>query len=37
MRAKMASKLSMNRRFVLVVGLVLVLDIPSRLGVFEDE
>jgi len=25
----------MNRRFVLVV--VLVLDIPSRLGVFEDE
>jgi len=25
----------MKRRFVLVV--VLVLDIPSRLGVFEDE
>src|SRR5437667_5991377 len=32
---KMASSLPMNRRFVLVV--VLVLDIPSRLGVFEDE
>jgi len=31
----MASSLPMNRRFVLVV--VLVLDIPSRLGVFEDE
>jgi len=27
----------MNRRFVLVVVLVLVLDISSRLGVFEDE
>jgi len=27
----------MNRRFVLLVVLVLVLDIPSRLGVFEDE
>jgi len=33
----MASGLSMNRRFVLVVVLVLVLDIPSRIGVFEDE
>src|SRR5438552_276368 len=32
---KMASSLPMNRRFVLVV--VLVVDIPSRLGVFEDE
>jgi len=27
----------MNRRFVLVVVLVLVLDISSRLGAFEDE
>jgi len=27
----------MNRRFVLVVVLVLVLGISSRLGVFEDE
>jgi len=29
----------MNRRFVLVVVLLLllVLDIPSRLGVFEDD
>jgi len=26
-----------NRRFVLVVVLVLVLDIPPRLGVFEEE
>ena len=34
---KLAWGLSMNRRFVLVVVLVLVLDISSRLGAFEDE
>jgi len=32
---KIARLLSMNRRFVLVV--VLLLDVASRLGVFEDE